>query len=133
MKYFYIAMGFLCIGLGALGAVLPVLPTTPFLLLASYCFAKGSEKFSHWFESTKLYKRYLENYFKRGGMTRKGKLKIMIPVSLLLLFFIWRAEKTWMKIALLVIMLVKDWYFITKIKTLDAKPKRVVREVNETD
>ena len=75
-----------CIGLalGAVGAVLPLLPAFPFLLLAAFCFAKSSEKLHRWFTGTKLYKNNLESYVKGQGMTWKTKIRIMITVTVLM-------------------------------------------------
>ena len=64
VKFLYIIIGFIALGLGVLGLILPVLPTTPLLLLASYCFVKGSKRFELWFKGTKLYKRHLETFVK---------------------------------------------------------------------
>ena len=63
-KYIYIAVGLIAFLLGAIGVILPVLPTTPFLLLASFCFAKGSERFHKWFTESKIYKKHLESFVK---------------------------------------------------------------------
>ena len=60
-KIFWIGLGLLCVGIGAVGVVLPVLPTTPFLLVASFAFTKGSDRFRMWFLSTKLYKRQVHD------------------------------------------------------------------------
>ena len=56
MKIMLIILGFLALGLGAVGLVIPVLPTTPFLLVSTFCFARSSERLNTWFKGTKLYK-----------------------------------------------------------------------------
>ena len=53
-KYCYILVGLIALALGSIGVILPVLPTTPFLLLASFCFAKGSDRFHDWFNNSKV-------------------------------------------------------------------------------
>lgn len=85
-KIFYIILGCIGVGLGAVGAVLPMLPAFPFLLLAAFCFGKSSEKLHTWFVGTKLYKNNLETYIKGQGMTWKTKIRIMITVTLLMSF-----------------------------------------------
>jgi len=83
-KICYIVLGCIGVGLGALGAVLPLLPAFPFLLLAAFCFGRSSEKLNHWFINTKLYKDNLESYVKGQGMTKKTKVRIMITVTILM-------------------------------------------------
>ena len=83
-KICYIVLGCIGVGLGALGAVLPLLPAFPFLLLAAFCFGRSSEKLNHWFINTKLYKNNLESYVQGKGMTRKTKIKIMVTVTILM-------------------------------------------------
>lgn len=83
-KILYLAGGFVGLGLGALGAVLPLLPAFPFLLLAAFCFGKSSEKLDRWFRSTRLYKNNLESYVAGRGMTLRTKVRIMVVVTLLM-------------------------------------------------
>ncbi len=85
-KLLYIVIGCIAVGLGALGTVLPFLPSFPFLLLAAFCFAGSSEKLHHWFVNTELYKNNLESYVKGRGMTRKTKIRIMLTLTLLMTF-----------------------------------------------
>ena len=81
-KLLYLAGGFIGLGLGALGAALPLLPAFPFLLLAAYCFARSSERLHRWFVGTRLYKENLESCVAGRGMTRRTKLRIMTLVTL---------------------------------------------------
>ncbi|MDD6991155.1 MAG: YbaN family protein [Oscillospiraceae bacterium] len=83
-KILYIIAGCIGLGLGALGAALPLLPAFPFLMLAAFCFARSSEKLYNWFRNTKLYKNNLESYVQGRGMTKKTKIRIMITVTLLM-------------------------------------------------
>lgn len=83
-KFFYIVVGCLSLGLGALGAVLPLLPAFPFLLLAACCFGKSSQRLHRWFTGTRLYKENLESYVQGKGMTKKAKIRIMVTVTALM-------------------------------------------------
>lgn len=78
------AAGFVCFGLGAVGVVLPILPTTPFMLLAAFCFARSSKRLNDWFHATKLYQTVLTDYVADRRMTRTAKLKIIVPVTIIL-------------------------------------------------
>lgn len=83
-KLLWITLGFIGVALGAVGAVVPMLPAFPFLMLATVSFAKSSEKMHTWFINTKLYKDNLEDFVAGRGMTRKTKIRIMITVTLLM-------------------------------------------------
>lgn len=83
-KMLYIILGCIGVGLGAVGAVVPMLPAFPFLMLAAFCFARSSEKLNNWFINTKLYKNNLADYVAGRGMTMKTKVRIMITVTLLM-------------------------------------------------
>lgn len=83
-KVIYIVVGCIGLGIGAVGAVVPMLPAFPFLMLAAFCFARSSEKLHNWFIGTKLYKDNLESYVAGKGMTWKTKIRIMITVTLLM-------------------------------------------------
>lgn len=83
-KILYIILGCIGVGLGAVGAVVPMIPAFPFLLLAAFCFARSSEKLHTWFIGTKLYKDNLEDYVAGRGMTWKTKIRIMLTVTALM-------------------------------------------------
>lgn len=85
-KIFYILLGCIALGLGAVGAVLPMMPAFPFLLLSFFCFGKSSEKLSNWLISTKLYKDNLESWVEKKGMSKAAKLRICSTVTLIMAF-----------------------------------------------
>ena len=118
-KAFFIVLGCLSLGLGAVGAVLPILPTVPFLMLAAFCFAKSSEKLHNWFISTNLYKKNLESCVQGKGMTVKTKIRIMVTVTILMsIGFIMMHAVPVGRIILGFVWLFHVLYFIFVIKTL---------------
>ena len=121
-KKIYIAAGFLALGLGWLGVILPVFPTTPFLLLASFCFAKGSDKFDKWFKGTNIYKKYLESYVKTRSMTLKQKWTILLFAYFKMLFPLIFVDKWIVKIIIIAVMILKFYYLVFKVKTADKEP-----------
>ena len=86
MKIIYVILGFVSMGLGIAGSFLPGLPTVPFLLLASFFFARGSERFHRWFTQTKIYKNYLEDFEKNRSMTLKAKIGLLCLSSTMIAF-----------------------------------------------
>ena len=118
MRILFIALGFIFLGIGAVGIAVPILPTTPFLFLASFFFAKGSKRFHDWFLSTKLYKKYLESFVKSRAMTLKGKLTILIPVSCMLIITFIFVNNIYARIVLVILFISKYVYFFTQIKTV---------------
>lgn len=117
MKYVYIVIGIVSFGLGAIGTILPILPTVPFLLLSSYCFVRGSERFHKWLVSTKLYKKHLENFVENRSMPLKTKIAILALASSILLIAFLLMSNIHGRIAVLCILCCKYYYFIFRIKT----------------
>ena len=77
-KVLYIGCGTICSLLALAGIVLPGVPTTPFLLLASWLFVRSSPSLHARLESSRLFGPYLKRYRERGGVTAKGKTMIVI-------------------------------------------------------
>ena len=118
-KILLVIIGCIGVGLGALGVVLPILPTVPFLLLAAFCFARGSERLNNWFVGTKLYKNNLESYVKGEGMTRKTKIKIMVTVTVLMTIgFIMMDQVLVGRIVLACVWVFHILYFVFGVKTI---------------
>ena len=112
-----IALGTISLAIGIIGIFLPLIPTTPLLLLTSYCYISSSEKLSEKFMNTKIYDKYVRNFHEKGGMTLKGKLMLTIPVSLLLLFMFITIKSPIMRVVI-VVMWVTKVVFFRKMKTI---------------
>lgn len=117
-KIIFVIVGFISLLLGIMGTVLPILPTVPFLLLASYCFARGSNKFEVWFKSSKIYKKYLENFILNKSMTLKQKIYISTFSDIMIAFPLVILNNLYIKLFLIIVIIFKYYYFIFKIKTI---------------
>ncbi|MBQ8994426.1 MAG: YbaN family protein [Oscillospiraceae bacterium] len=119
-----VAVGCLSLVLGVVGVVLPVLPTTPFLLITAYCFARSSERLNRWFLGTKLYKNHLESYVKKEGMKTSTKAGIIVSCTLLMGFgfFMMARKGIWIPCGILaVVWLAHLYYFIFRVKTIPTR------------
>ena len=121
-KAIYIILG--CIGLilGAVGVIVPMLPAFPFLLLAEFSFARGSERLHSWFISTRLYKNNLETYVRGQGMTRRTKHRIIASVTVLILIsmsILAICELYWVWSILIAVWAFHILYFVFGVKTLE--------------
>ena len=125
VRIVWLLIGFLAMGLGAVGVVLPVLPTTPFLLLASFCLAKGSARFHRWFTGTKLYKKHLESFVENRTMTLKTKFSLLIPASCMLLLAFLAMQNVYGRVFIIFLILFKYVYFFTRIRTVPAGQNRI--------
>ena len=117
MNYLFLVLGFLFLGVGAVGVFFPILPTVPFLLLASICFGKGSRRVNDWFQSTKLYQNHLADFKKDRSMTMKTKLGILIPVTVLLLLAFFMMHNIYGRITIIILLIIKYLVFLFWIKT----------------
>ena len=117
-KMVYIMIGCIGLVLGAIGAVLPLMPSFPFLLLAAVCFGKSSERLDAWFKNTKLYKDNLADYVNGQGMPKAAKIRVMILVTVLFTigFIVMKAVPAG-RIVLLIVWAFHMWYFAFKVKT----------------
>ncbi len=125
-----LCLGFISLGLGMVGIVLPILPTTPFILLSAALFAKSSEKFHKWLLSTKVYTNYVGKWMKSKSMTAKEKIKVLCIVTILLGISIYFAP-IWHAKALIIVILLGHYYFLLfRMKT--AKEDEVILSAMET-
>ena len=121
MKYVNAGLGLLFFGLGALCAFLPVLPTTPFLLLASFFFLRSSDKLNSWFRSTDLFKKYLANYMDNRRMTLRGKILTAAPGIIVMTLVTIFVPNTIVRVAMVVLIIAEIAYFAFRIETVSTE------------
>jgi len=111
-NFILMAAGFLAVGLGVIGIFLPVLPTTPFLLLAAYLFARSSKRYYHWLLNNRWFGHYLCNYRAGQGIPRRVKL---ISISLLWISILisgWLVSLLLVRIILLAVAVLVSWHIL---------------------
>ena len=120
-RLIFLILGFVCLGLGCVGIALPILPTVPFFLLTVFCFANSSQTLHEWFVGTKLYKKNLESFVQKKGMTVRTKVGIILPVTLVMgfgFFMMWRKALTVPCVILAIVWICHIVYFLFGVKTI---------------
>ncbi|OQR50944.1 hypothetical protein BI322_18815 [Klebsiella oxytoca] len=118
-----IIIGWLSVALGTLGVFLPLLPTTPFILLAAWCFARSSPRFHHWLLYRSWFGGYLRHWQQYRAMPPGAKLRAVMMILLTFAISLWLVNLTWVRI-LLLIVLACLLIFMWRIPVVDAKQQK---------
>lgn len=115
MRGLFLALGFFFVALGFVGAFLPVLPTTPFLILAAACFARSSRRLELWLLDHPRFGPTLREWRTRGAIPRKAKMMSLAGTSLgFLLFWLGSNPGLLLMISVAALMLVGVVYVFTR-------------------
>jgi len=123
VKVIYITLGVTALGLGAIGTAVPLIPTTPLVILAAVCFGKSSQRLHTWFLTTRLYKSTVKKFIQKRVMTLKAKLILISSITIFMgisfLTMVIFHVPYFVRIILVVIWLLHVVYFGFKVKTAE--------------
>lgn len=118
----FLILGCICMGLGCIGIALPILPTVPFFLATVFFFANSSQRLHDWFVGTKMYKKHLETFVKKKGMTLCTKVTVISSVTLLMGIGFAAMERVPVgRIILAIVWICHIVYFVFGVKTIKAE------------
>jgi uncharacterized membrane protein YbaN (DUF454 family) len=103
-RLFFFSLGVTLFGVGAVGVVVPVLPTTPFVLASFFCFGKSSKKAERWISNNRYFGSYIENYKAKQGVPLDIKIKSIVFLwVMLILSFIFFFNQNYIFILLIIV------------------------------
>ena len=115
-KLMWVSLGSLFVGLGAIGVIVPGLPTTPFLILAAACYIRSSQRLYDWLISNKRFGPYLKDYREGKGIPRKAKRLAVVMIVVFVSFsVVFGIEDLTLKIAVGLLGLIGLLYVLFKV------------------
>ena len=117
----------ICFCLGCIGVVVPVLPTTPLLLLATFLFARSSERCHNWICGTKVYKKYVAAFKDAGGMPFASKIRMLTVSYAVLAVSAVLVQKPFVWVILACVAVLLLWLVTCKIPTVSAEEVQLTR------
>ncbi len=123
LRLILIMSGWLSVALAVLGVVLPLLPTTPFVLLAGWCFARSSPRFHHWLLYRSWFGSYLRHWQQYRAMPPGAKPRAIALVAVTFAISLWVVKLWWVRGILVVVMLLL-FIFLARIPVVDEKQQK---------
>ena len=123
MKIILNIVGILAVILGVLGIFLPLLPTTPFLLLASACFVRASPRMHNWLQTNPVFGKYLRNYENGHGIPLRGKIWVLVFMWGSMSYSVWRTDMLWVRLLIVLIGACVTIYLTRFVPTMRIEQK----------
>jgi uncharacterized membrane protein YbaN (DUF454 family) len=117
LKYVFLIIGTISFVLGFLGIFIPLLPTTPLLLLASFCFVRSSKRINDWLINHRLFGSYINDYLNHRALKKRVKIYALILLWVSLIFSAILISKIYLGIILVIIGTVVSIHII-RLKTM---------------
>lgn len=115
LRAIYYVVGCLMIVLGIIGAILPVMPTVPFLLVASWCFARSSPRFHHWLHNHKVFGPPIKQWEEQGVISPFVKFLAVGGMTVGFCWFLLLAKPTlWLAVATIIVLVLIAIYILTR-------------------
>ncbi len=109
MRPLYLAAGIICVGFGAVGAVLPIMPTVPFLLLAAFCFARSNPAFEKRILDHPVWGPQVHDWRDRRAISRRSKLMAIGAMSVGAVFTWFTLGEPWVYVSLAILAISGTW------------------------
>lgn len=116
-KNIFLGIGWISLIVGTIGIFLPILPTTPFLLLSAYCFQKSSERFHNWMIQSPIFGKYIQDYQEKKGIRLRNKIISISFMAVGMSYSAYKVNHLHARIGLALIFVLVSWH-ICRIKTL---------------
>jgi uncharacterized membrane protein YbaN (DUF454 family) len=122
MKILYIALGSAALGLGVAGIFLPVLPTTPFLLLAASLYFRGSPRLYEWLMGTRL-GDYIRDFREHRAIPLRAKIVSVATLwATIAASAFWAVNALWLRVMLIIVAMAVTWHILS-FRTRENRPK----------
>ena len=122
MKTIYAILGFIFLGIGITGIIIPGMPGTVFLLIALFCFGKSSEHLHDWFLQMQIYQDHLKSYHETRALSRKAKWRILLISTIGMGIGFVMSGAVWARVIIALSLLVQYAVFFWVIPTLEETP-----------
>jgi uncharacterized membrane protein YbaN (DUF454 family) len=131
-RIIYITLGTLCVGLGLIGIVVPLMPTTVFLLMAAFFYSRSSDRFHDWLLTNRLFGDYIRNYREGRGMTATHKTRAILLLWVTIGLSMWMVRLLAVRVLLFIIASAVSVFLLWFVKTYQPDEHSPQREITGT-